>query len=186
MPVTSLIKKSSSGRLINFNLTFILFIRLWKVLITVALFGRKRSTHELLHTLTLVISDHCHDISVAINSLPMTTSVMIESSLPCAGWPGIFGKSWIFQKVVFLPWLCPMSNDYVRFWIKTGSVVFLMQHTRVAECAWNGGYTYIPSGNILFGGCLLGAVYVPCNGQSWYNRYGLLDLKQSIYQNKTL
>ena len=37
-----------------------------------------------------------------------------------------------------------------------------MRNTRVAECAWNGGYIYMLLGNILFWGCLLGGVHVPC------------------------
>ena len=37
-----------------------------------------------------------------------------------------------------------------------------LQHTRVAECAWNGGYIICHQGTSFFWGCLLGGVYVHC------------------------
>ena len=49
---------------------------------------KKNWAHELqlLHTLTSVISDHCHDNSVAIHSLPTMTSVMISVASPVLCW----------------------------------------------------------------------------------------------------
>ena len=80
MSVTWLIKISSSGRLFNINLTFILFF--YQVIHSFnhsSSVLKKTWAHvlKLLHTLALVISDQCHDISV---SPPTMTSAMSVAS----------------------------------------------------------------------------------------------------------